>query len=178
MRYIEGSEERVGCRVKAWTREAFSVTGYTLIVPPGAATAMQDFRGEVASDGRLDRLRSASSIRPWVLGLGSWDPECEAGGQRYTVCIEETCHTDFAELAGNFPLFRMAIGASEWLCFETTQEELDNGFADRTYEMMGDLGYRFHSGDYSVGLHFDAYPPAYDNETRPAVEFWITVVKE
>jgi hypothetical protein len=31
--------------------------------------------------------------------------------------------------------------------------------------------------DYSVGLHFDAYPPGYSDESNPAMEFWITVVR-
>jgi hypothetical protein len=43
--------------------------------------------------------------------------------------------------------------------------------------MMKKLGYQFHVGDFSMGLHFDVYPPGYDPETNPALEFWITVKK-
>ncbi len=32
-------------------------------------------------------------------------------------------------------------------------------------------------GDYSVGLHFDAYPPDQDSGSGAIMEFWITVVK-
>ena len=67
------------------------------------------------------------------------------------------------------------------MCFETTQKEFDERFwRDNPYTMMKKLGYQFHrgrEGDYSVGLHFDAYPPDYDPEENPLMEFWITVVK-
>lgn len=49
---------------------------------------------------------------------------------------------------------------------------------DNPYKMMQPLGYQFHTGDFSLGLHFDAYPPDYDVELKPEFEFWITVVKE
>ena len=48
--------------------------------------------------------------------------------------------------------------------------------------MMGPLGYRFHrgpEGDYSMGLHIEAYPPSFSFGSREntAMEFWITVIK-
>lgn len=64
------------------------------------------------------------------------------------------------------------------MCFETTQRKLDERlWRDDPYKMMGKLGYEFNTKDYSVGLHFDAYPPDYDPETNPTMEFWITVVR-
>jgi len=33
------------------------------------------------------------------------------------------------------------------------------------------------TGDFSVGLHFDAFPPDYDPKNNLAMEFWITVKK-
>ena len=62
-------------------------------------------------------------VATWVLGLGSWDPACQKGGQRYTICIEETEHTDFADLAKQYSLFPKDIGASDWMCFETTHQQ-------------------------------------------------------
>jgi predicted transcriptional regulator YdeE len=180
MQYIEKSEELIGYRVKIRRRGAFRVMGYTIIVPPGQSKPIPDFWTEVASDGRLHRLTKASSVRPWVLGLGSWDPECPEGGQRYTICIEETDYTDFSHLATIYPLFTKEIGASDWMCFEVTQKELDERlWRDNPYKMMGKLGYAFNTKDkdYSVGLHSDAYPPDYDPKTNPAMEIWITVVK-
>lgn len=113
MEYTERSEKLIGYRVKIRRRDAFRVTGYSIVVPPGRSTAIPDFWNDVASDGRLDRLTKASSVRPWVLGLGSWDPECQRGGQRYTICIEETDYTDFSRLATECPLFTKGIGASD-----------------------------------------------------------------
>ncbi len=47
--------------------------------------------------------------------------------------------------------------------------------------MMGPLGYQFHTapGDYSIGLHIEAYPPGFSfgSSVNTAMEFWITVVK-
>ena len=180
MHYIGNSQDVTGYRVKVVRRDAFRVRGYTLIVPPGPSgeAAIPAFWRDVAADGRLARLIQASSARPWVLGLGSWDPECERKGQRYTICIEETSHTDFSQPEKEYDLFSKDIGASDWMCFEMTEEELEGRFwKDDPYRMMKQLGYRFHAGDYSVGLHFDAYPPEYDPGTNPRVEFWITVAE-
>ena len=80
MEYLEKSEEITGYRVKIRKREAFNVAGYTIIVPPGPGKEIRQFWKDVITDGRLDKLTKASSIQPWVLGLGSWDPECEKGG--------------------------------------------------------------------------------------------------
>jgi len=180
MEYLEKSEEVTGYRAKIRKRDAFNVTGYTMIVPPGPGTEIREFWNDVVADGRLEKLTKASSVRPWVLGLGSWDPECEKNGQRYTICIEETEYTDFSRLSREYRLFTKEIGASDWMCFEMTQKEFGERFwRDDPYEMMKKLGYQFHmrGGDYSVGLHFDAYPPDYDPEANPVMEFWITVVK-
>lgn len=180
MPYLDDGQDVTGYRVKVVSRDAFRVRGYTIVVPPGPSgeAAILAFWRDVAADGRLPGLIEASSVRPWVLGLGSWDPECERGGQRYTICIEETQYTDFSRLEGEYNLFSKEIGASDWMCFEMTRDELEGRFwQDDPYRMMKRLRYRFHARDYSVGLHFDAYPPEYDPETNPAVEFWITVVR-
>jgi predicted transcriptional regulator YdeE len=176
MEYLEKSEEITGYRVRIMQRKAFKVAGYTIIVPPRSDEMVSQFWYDVAADGRLELLKNASSVPPWILGLGSWDPECERHGQRYTICIEETEHTDFTQVAQAYHLFTKEIGASDWMCFEMTQRILDERFwKDNPYKMMKKLGYRFHTGDYSVGLHFDAYPPDYDPKRNPVMEFWITV---
>ena len=184
MEYLERSEELTGYRVKIWKRDAFNVTGYTIIVParPGPGNKIREFWDDIIADGRLGKLTEASSVQPWVLGLGSWDPECEKGGQRYTICIEETEYTDFSNLSKEYRLFTKEIGASDWMCFEMTLDKFFERFwRDNPYKMMGKLGYQFHTreGDYSVGLHFDAYPPhlSFPLEGNSVVEFWITVVK-
>jgi len=43
--------------------------------------------------------------------------------------------------------------------------------------MMGQWEYRFQTSDFSVGLHFDVYPPGIDPEIHQAMDFWITVKK-
>jgi hypothetical protein len=183
MEYIENSVELTGYKVTVRRRDAFRVAGYTLIVPPGKRNVrlIPEFWRDVVADGRLDKLRSASRVPPWVLGLGSWDPECPEHGQRYTICIEQTAHTDL-RLAQEYPLFAKEIGASDWLCFELTQKMYDGRFwRDNPYAMMGKLGYQFHVGSLDVGLHFDAYPPGFDFSSYTTIEqpmeFWITVVK-
>lgn len=180
MPYLDNSQDIVGYRVKIVRRDAFRVKGYTLIVPPGTAGegAIPAFWRDVRADGRLAKLVAASSVRPRVRGLGSWDPECERGGQRYTICLEETPYTDLTRLEREYALFSKEIGASDWMCFEMTWDTLEGRFwRDDPYKMMKRLGYRFHAGDLSVGLHFETYPPELALETNPAVEFWITVVE-
>jgi len=185
MEYLEKGEEITGYRVKIWKRDAFNVTGYTIIVPPdpvpSARTVIHEFWNDIIADGRLDKLIKASSVRPWVLGLGSWDPECGKNGMRYSICIEETEYTDFSCLSKEYRLFTKEIGASDWMCFETTHGEYERFWRDNPYKMMKKLEYQFHTreGDYSVGLHFDAYPPylSFPLESNSVIEFWITVVK-
>lgn len=66
------------------------------------------------------------------------------------------------------------------MCFEMTEKVYDERFwRDNPYKMMKELGYQFDTreGDYSVGLHFDAYPPDNYIKKNPVMEFWITVVK-
>ena len=181
MHYIKNSEQLVGYKVRIWTREAFRVAGYTRIIPPGlkANAVIPQFWDEVAADGRLERLMRASSVPTPVLGLGSWDTECRKGGQRYTVCIEETEHTDFLPLTRDLELFTKQIGASDWMCFETTfGEYIARFWKDNPYRMMGQLGYQFHDAeDFSLGLHFEVYAPGFDGNTNQALEFWISVTK-
>ena len=126
MEYIASSQALTGYNVRIWNRPAFVIRGYTLIAPPSprGGALIGEFWNQVKADGRLDKLKSASSIPPWVLGLGSWDPECPKHGQRYTICIEETDHTDFSALSQEYPLFTKEIGASDWMCFEITTMQL------------------------------------------------------
>ncbi len=184
MEYLEGSQDLTGYRVRIMPKEAFTVVGYTIIVPPRDRTNMTPrFWDEVMADGRLQALKEASAIPPWVLGLGSWDPACQKGGHRYTICIEETDHTDFGPLAIQHSLFPKDIGATDWMCFEMPRGDAEAYMqlwkAD-PYKMLVKLGYQWNPGTsrgYGLGVHFDAHPPDYDAETNPAAEFWITVVK-
>ncbi len=185
--YLPGSEEIAGYKVKIWTRKAFRVFGFTMFVPRGRSgrVVIPAFYSDVIADGRLAKLTAASTVRPWVLGLGSWDPECEQYDHRYTICIEETAHTDYSQLAKEYSLFTKQIGASDWMCFELTMKAYGQLWKDDPYKMMGKLGYEFHGApDYSLGVHFDAYPPGYrfavdpaDHDTQQPMEFWISVKK-
>ena len=181
MQYIEQSEEITGYKVKIMQREAFKVTGYTIIVPPTPSDNMiGQFWDDAIANGRLDRLKKASAVPTWVLGLGSWDPECEKRGSRYTICIEETEHTDLVRLRQDYPLFTREIGASEWMCFEMTLGRFKERFwRDNPYKMIPKLGYQFYTreGDFSVGLHIEAFPPECSFQADSAMEFWITVEK-
>lgn len=180
MELLAKSKELTGYIIRIWKRAPFVISGYTVIVPPGqrGTALIGEFWSEVMADGRLGKLIYDSSVQPWVLGLGSWDPECPKHGSRYTICIEETEHTDFTAVSREYPLFTKEIGDSDWMCFEIPKMQLYERFwKDNPYKMMQQLGYQFHTGDFSVGLHFDAYPPNYDAELNPGFEFWITVVK-
>jgi hypothetical protein len=128
VKYLEHCEEITGYKIYTVQRAAFKVSGYTLLVPPRSDDMIPQYWRQVATDGRLELLKTASSTRPWILGLGSWDPECEKHGQRYTIGIEATEHTDFTPIAEKYPLFTKEIGASEWMCFVITQKILDEQF--------------------------------------------------
>lgn len=178
MQYIENAEEITGYRTRIWTRAAFAVVGYTAIVGEvvsGKEVSVERFSRDVRADGRLDGLIRSSKVAPWVLGLGSWDGECEGrGSYRYTICMEETQHTDFTWLEKHYPqhpLFRKKIGASDWMCFEN----FDHG-GPNAYELIKLLGWKFNSGRDDIGLHFDAYPPE-GVASGSTMEFWITVVR-
>ncbi|MHB1355505.1 MAG: hypothetical protein ACYCZF_05975 [Anaerolineae bacterium] len=181
MEYLESCKELTGYTVRIWNKPAFVIRGYTLIAAPGRRGGAQipEFWSPVTADGRLEKLKSASSVRPWVLGLGSWDPECPQHGQRNTICIEETEQTDSTALYLEYPLFTKEIGTSDWMCFEIPgMQHYDRFWKDNPYQMMQPLGYQFNTAGFNVGLHFDAYPPDYDTESKAGFEFWITVIKE
>jgi predicted transcriptional regulator YdeE len=176
---INGAKEQVGYDVSIFQKPAFQVAGYTIVIPPGEEHTIPAFWEAVEADGRLETLKKASGSPTWVLGLGSWDPECEKNGQRYTICIEVTGHTDFTDLVRKHPLFTKQIGASEWMCFKLTGSAGDANFwRDDPYRMLKELGYVFHAKNYNLGLHFDAYPPGHDDVHNPAMQFWITVKKK
>jgi predicted transcriptional regulator YdeE len=176
---IDGAIEQVGYEVSIFQKAAFQVAGYTIVIPPGEEHTIPAFWAQVEADGRLETLEKASGSSPWVLGLGSWDPECEKKGQRYTICIEVTEHTDFTDLVRKHSLFTKQIGASDWMCFKLTGAPGDTNFwQDDPYRMLKELGYIFHAKNYNLGLHFDAYPPGHDDVVNPALEFWITVKKK
>ncbi|MHB0879058.1 MAG: hypothetical protein ACYC5O_23725 [Anaerolineae bacterium] len=178
VQYIADSEALVGYPVKIWHRPPFAIVGYTLIVPPNADGRVPAFYDEVAADGRRAALKAASPIEPWLLGLSSWDSECEKKGFRYTICVEETELTDFSALAKQHQLFRMEFGESDWMCFEMIEPTYFERFwKDNPYAMIKPLGYRFGTRGLNLGVHFDAYPPGFDAATNPAMEFWITVAK-
>jgi predicted transcriptional regulator YdeE len=176
--FLERSEEITGYRVKILPKSAFQISGYTLIIPPKNETQMiPQFVEELIADGRLETLKRASSIPAWILGLGSWDEECQPGGMRYTMCIEETAHTDLNRLLPQYSLHTQSFEACEWMCFEVPQGNngLNLFWNDDPYKMLRALGYRFH---LRVGVHFDAYPPEYDEKYNPGMEFWISVAKQ
>ena len=174
--YLSESEERTGYKVKVMRREGFTLVGYTRIVQPGDDAGIPAFWRDVIADGRLERLLQCSSAPTWCLGLSSGDPECPQRGQRYTIGIEATAHTDFSALAEDYPLFTKEIGVSAWLCFELSSDQaIEQLWEDDPYRMIQVLGYHFNTEGSDVGLHVDAYPPDYDAETNPAIEFWITV---
>jgi predicted transcriptional regulator YdeE len=174
--YLSESEELTGYKVSVMRREGFTLVGYTLIVQPDDEKAIPAFWREVTTDDRLERLLQCSLSPTWCLGLSSWDPECPKRGQRYTIGIEATADTDFSALAEDYPLFSKEIGASAWLCFELpSADALDQLWKDDPYRMLKVLGYRFNGDGFGLGPHVDAYPPDYDAETNPAIEFWITV---
>jgi hypothetical protein len=173
--FIEHSLEITGYRVKIMPKPAFRVTGYTIICPPDAeGPIIKDFVSAILADGRMQTLVQASDVAPWVLGLGSWDEECQPRGMRYTMCIEENQHTDLSGLLRQYPLHTDTFEACDWMCFEVPRERFDSGqfWQDNPYKMLRDLGYRFH---LRVGVHFDALPPNADE--RP-MEFWISVMKQ
>jgi predicted transcriptional regulator YdeE len=174
--YLSESEELTGYRVKVMRREGFTLVGYTLIVQPDDAEAIPAFWHEVTTDGRQKRLLQCSSAPTWCLGLSSSEPKSPKHGQRYTIGIEATADTDFSTLAKDYPLFTKEIAASAWLCFELPSAgAIGQLWEDDPHRMLQLLGYRFNPDGPDVGLHVDAYPPDYDAETNPAIEFWITV---
>ena len=173
MEFIKGSIEKVGYEVYIANRGPFRAFGFTTIVPPGNP---ERFWQEVKVDGRLKRLMNCSSVPTNLLGAGTWDEECSKKGFRYTICIEETENTDFAVLYGQYTLHEIRAGATDWMCFKTTRGEFKERFwkQDDPYKMMKVLGYKFHTGSYEVGFHFDVYPP-HSNDENDDMEFWITV---
>ncbi len=176
--YLERSEELVGYRVKIERKPAFAVVGYTVVIPPQDKTGIiPRFVEETMADGRLETLKQAASVPAWILGLGSWDQKCQPNGMRYTMCIEETEHTDCHGLLAQYPIHRQRFDACDWMCFEVPQARFDTElfWRDNPYRMLRVLGYRFH---LRVGVHFDACPPDHDDMTEPGMEFWISVAKQ
>ncbi len=176
--YLEGSEEITGYKVKIIPKPTYQVTGYTLIVEPGQESNMvAQFMAKLATDGRLETLKKASSIPTRILGLGSWDEACQPGGMRYTVCLEENAQTDLSRLLKQYPLHTEAFEACEWMCFEIPRGEMgmEQFWKDDPYRMLQALNYRFH---LRVGVHFDVYPPDYDARNNSCMEFWISVQKQ
>jgi hypothetical protein len=176
--YVDRSEDITGYKVKVMRKPAFRVTGYTIVVPPNEWTqVLPQFVTAVRADGRLENLKKASRVPVWILGLGSWDQECQPDGMRYTVCIEETDHTDLRLLGEEYPLHSQRFEACEWMCFEVPKERFDpdHFWKDDPYKMLRALDYRFH---LRVGVHFDASPPDHVEESMWGTEFWISVAKE
>ncbi len=175
--FLDRGEEITGYRVKVMRKPAFRVTGYTVVIPPNDWTRMiPEFVGQIMTDGRLDSLKRASTVPTWILGLGSWDDQCQPDGMRYTMCIEETEYTDLRLLGKSYLLHTQRFESCEWMCFEVPEERFDSDqfWKDDPYRMLRALDYRFH---LRVGVHFDAAPPDHD-EKKWGMEFWISVAKE
>ena len=176
--YLERSRGITGYRVGIMRKPAFRVIGYSKVIPPNSETEMVPrVVGELTADGSLDVLRKATSATSWILGLGSWDEECQPGGMRYTMCIEETELTDLSRIARRHPVHTQRFEACEWMCFEVPRERFISGafWKDDPYRMLRALGYRFH---LRVGVHFDASPPDHDEASNWGMEFWISVARE
>ncbi len=142
MDYLEKSEEITGYKVKIMHKGAFKIRGYTLIIPPAQEeNLVGKFWDDTLGDGRVERLIGAAPSPTWLLGLGSWDPECEKHGFRYTICIEDTGQTDFSGLEKEQPLFSKEIGESDWMCFMMTHDRFTERFMkDDPYRMLKLLG--------------------------------------
>ena len=178
--YMPNCRALTGYKVKLRQREPFVVRGYTILVPPGLTgkVTVADFWQDVRADGRLERLVRASTVQPWVLGVSSWDPMCDAQSRRYTVGIEENENTDFSPIESGFPLFSQTIVASDWNCFELTRQQLDETFwMDNPYAMVRKLGYESNPGEPRRIIQVDALPPLYDPQKNATMEFWITATK-
>ena len=185
MELIRDSIEKVGYEVYIWRRGPFRAFGFTTIFPPGDPKGAKGFWDEVIADGRLGKLRECSSVPTNLLGASTWDEEVPKNGYRYTICIEETEHTDFAALSKEYALHEIRAGATDWMCFKITFGRFKERFwrKDNAYKMMKVLGYEFNVDSYDsgfyTGFHFDVYPPGlsfplHDNDE---VGFWITVKK-
>jgi len=180
MELIRDSIEKVGYEVYIERRGPFRASGFTTIVPPSDPMGAKRFWDEVIADGRLEKLRKCSSVPTNLLGAGTWDEEVPKNGYRYTICIEETEHTDFTALSKQYTLHEIRAGATDWMCFKMTFGKYKERFwTDNPYRMMKVLGYEFHTGSYEVGFHFDVYPPglSFPLHNSDEVEFWITVKK-
>lgn len=177
MSYIEDSMTKVGYKVRVIEKEDIVVMGYTHVFPkePEENDTEPNFIELLKKDGRFDKLFRIKGNNP-MMGLGSWDPECEPGGMRYTLCVEKSSDGNSNLLLEDKDYFEKAIGSSLWLCFEVPQTD-DRFWKDNPYAMLKKLGYSFHTGSFDVGLHFDVFPDDYDRVSNSAYEFWITVVK-
>lgn len=172
---IPDSLQRVGYEVHVTTRPAFDVVGYTQVLAGGEERRIPGFWSTLKSDGRLDALKRLAGNKGWLLGLGSWDPDCPQGGQRYTVCVE-AAPSALQELPSHAEAFHKQIGASDWLRFQVASADYPQPFwTHNAYRMMQTLGYRFNTRDFTVGLHFDAYPIASGGEASKQMEFRISV---
>ena len=162
MEYIENSERIVGLKARIWRREAFDIVGFDAVCPPNDPWP---FTQHVIRDGRWAELVTTSSAPTWVLGLGDWDEQCPPGGQRYTICIEQTPQVDLSALEARYKLHRKTIGATAWMCFEVGRGQSIWTKEHEPYAMLRKLGWQWNA---NVGCHFDAYPPGHVAGGPPA----------
>ncbi|MBU5428279.1 GyrI-like domain-containing protein [Tissierella pigra] len=173
----------LGFDVYHFSKKAFSMMGFSKFVKDEKEVPF--FWQELADDGRLDCLRSASMLPPVLFGCGSWDEECPEGTFRYTACIEETELVDLTVFEGH-ETFSMKAAESEWICFELEQDELlhswDDGHgAEKPYIWIDSLGYSFND---EVGFHLDVifiakneiYVPKDSTNKNRIVQFWMPVL--
>jgi hypothetical protein len=175
--YLANSRDIVGYPVKIVKKPRMCIIGYTIVINPGDDGAVPLFVGNLVKKGYIDILRENAVGEKRVLGLGSWDEKCPQGGMRYTMCIEKHDNIVLPENTDGYQVFETCYEATEWMCFELTQQEFDSGkiWLDDPYKMIPKLGYRFH---LKVGVHFDVDPSEAYKKEDDAMEFWISVARE
>lgn len=91
--YLERSQEITGYRVKVLRKPAFQVSGYTIMCPPEEeGPLIKSFITDLITDGRMETLKKASPVPPWILGLGSWDEDAHPAA-RVIRCISRRTST-------------------------------------------------------------------------------------
>ena len=151
--YVKESQALTGYPVRYQQLPAFDLTGFTKIVTSGG-----ELYREARSDGKWAALRAAGPQKT-ILGAASLDKDCPHGHYRYTLGIEAP-KDDFAKLSLPGELFTLYVKASEWLIFELEHFQAQYGsfWQADPYALVKKLGWVFNA---RVGLHLDAYAPAY-----------------
>jgi len=146
---------------------AFDLVGFTQIVQSGGA-----LYEAARSDGRWEVLRSVGGADGTIYGVASYDKECPEGSYRYTLAVKARVD-DFAGSGRHDELFSMRIPESDWVVFVLDHFGAQYGkfWEDDPYALIQELGWSFNA---KVGLHLDAFGPAYSSDDD-AMEFLMPV---